>query len=284
VATLSRIQPDHPLLPKAVRWLMTTRQRGGHWQTTQETAWAIMALTEWMLATGDMENYYDWQVSLNDETIGQGTVTSDTLDQTTKLRVAVGDLLADAANRLVIERTAVSDSEKNSQARLYYAAHLTYYKPAHEVKALSRGISVSRQYRRLTPTEGKSQEKRSITEARLGEVIEVKLTIVAPTDLHYLVVEDPLPAGTEAIDSSLATTSIADQPSTGGDWRFTHTELRDDKAVLFATHLPQGAYKYTYRIRASLPGEYRVRPTHAEEMYYPEVFGRGKGEVFRISQ
>jgi uncharacterized protein YfaS (alpha-2-macroglobulin family) len=263
---------------------MTTRQRGGHWQTTQETAWAIMALTEWMLATGDLENYYDWQVSLNDETIGQGTVTSDTLDQTTKLRVAVGDLLADAANRLVIERTAVSDSEKNSQARLYYAAHLTYYRPSQEVKALSRGISVSRQYRRLTPAEGKSQEKRSITEARLGEVIEVKLTIVAPTDLHYLVVEDPLPAGAEAIDSSLATTSIADQPSTGGDGWFTHTELRDDKAVLFATHLPQGTYKYTYLIRASLPGEYRVRPTHAEEMYYPEVFGRGKGEVFRISQ
>jgi uncharacterized protein YfaS (alpha-2-macroglobulin family) len=42
-------------------------------------------------------------------------------------------------------------------------------------------------------------------------VIQVKLTIVAPTDLHYLLVEDPLLAGFEAIDTSLRTASAAAQ-------------------------------------------------------------------------
>ena len=107
---------------------------------------------------------------------------------------------------------------------------------------------------------------------------------MAPTDLHYVLIEDPLPAGAEAIDTSLATTSQADKSSIRNHWRFTHTELRDDKAVLFATYLPKGTYEYTYLIRATLPGEYQVRPTHAEEMYFPEVFGRSDGEVFRISE
>jgi len=40
--------------------------------------------------------------------------------------------------------------------------------------------------------------------------------------------------------------------------------------------------EYTYLIRASLAGEYRVIPTHAYEMYFPEVFGRSDGEVFTI--
>ena len=52
--------------------------------------------------------------------------------------------------------------------------------------------------------------------------------------------------------------------------------------MLFATYLPRGTYEYTYLIRASLPGEYRVIPTHAYEMYFPEVFGRSDGGLFTI--
>ncbi|MFQ5434871.1 MAG: hypothetical protein ACE5FD_08340, partial [Anaerolineae bacterium] len=118
---------------------------------------------------------------------------------------------------------------------------------------------------------------------------------IAPTDLHYVVLEDPIPAGTEGIDRSLQTTSVVgERPELGrtdrgnpygwGWWWFSHTELRDEKAVLFATFLPRGTYEYRYQIRASLPGEYRVIPTHAEEMYFPEVFGRGDGGVFTITE
>jgi len=129
---------------------------------------------------------------------------------------------------------------------------------------------------------------RTISEASLGDLIEVRLTIKAPADLHYLVVEDPLPAGTEAINTSLATTSLVDQQAaeSASDDRgaFTHTELRDEKAVLFATYLRRGTYHYSYLIRASLPGKYNVIPTHAQEMYFPEVFGRGSGNIFTISE
>jgi uncharacterized protein YfaS (alpha-2-macroglobulin family) len=111
-----------------------------------------------------------------------------------------------------------------------------------------------------------------------------------------VVVEDYLPAGAEAVNSSLAITSVAggqgpqfgrvgaDEDEPWGWWYFTHTDLRDEKAVLFANYLPQGVYEYTYTIRASLPGEYRVIPTQAEQMYFPEVFGRSDGGVFTISQ
>ena len=69
-----------------------------------------------------------------------------------------------------------------------------------------------------------------------------------------------------------------------GWWWFSHTELRDEKAVLFATYLPRGTYEYTYLIRASLPGEYNVIPTTAYQMYFPETFGRSDGGVFSITE
>ncbi len=288
IAALSRIQPDHPLLPQAVRWLMSIRENGGHWETTQETAWAIIGLTDFMTATGELEGEYKWRVSLNGDELGSGEVGADNIDETTKLQAEITQLLADAANRLAFERDPLGSDVSGSPGRLYYAAYLEYYKPVNEVKALDRGISISRRY---TLAEGDGSE--AITEAAVGDVIDVELTLVAPNDLHYVLVEDPFPAGAEGIDTSLATTSmVGEAPSIErtdrrdpwgyGWWWFSHSELRDEKAVLFANYLPKGTYVYRYQIRASLPGEFNVIPTHAEQMYFPEVFGRGDGGLFRI--
>jgi len=62
------------------------------------------------------------------------------------------------------------------------------------------------------------------------------------------------------------------------DWR--PTTLR--KVALFATHLGRGTYEYTYLMRASVAGDFNVPPAHAEEMYFPEVFGRSSGGVFSV--
>jgi hypothetical protein len=292
IAALSWIQPDHPLLPQAVRWLMTARSQDDHWPTTQETAWAIIGLTDWLKASGELKADYAWQVSLNGRRLGEGAADETNLDQTTQLQIELNELLSDSVNRLAIERDASAGSGQTGEAgNLYYAAYLTYFKPVEQVKALDRGIIVSRRY----SLQGSDEP---ITEANVGDFIEVKLTLVAPTDLHYVVVEDPLPAGAEAIDSSLATSSIvapgevinrpprleragAAQP--WGWWYFSHTDLRDEKAVLFASYLPRGVYEYTYTIRASLPGDYQVIPTHAEQLYFPEVFGRGDGGRLKIN-
>jgi uncharacterized protein YfaS (alpha-2-macroglobulin family) len=289
IAALSRIQPDNPLLPNAVRWLMSVRQNGGHWATTQENAWAIIGLTDWMVTSGELKGNYAWQVYLNGKELGQGRVNAQNIEETTNLQVEVKDLLANAINRLAIERGPISVGATSS-GRLYYDAYLTTYPMVQEVKALDRGIIVSRQYYLQGDQAGKP-----ISSARVDDVIQVKLTLIAPNDLHYVVVEDPFPAGTEGIDTSLATTSVVGQPpklirtdvrnpwSGGyGWWYFSHSELRDEKAVLFATYLPKGTYEYTYSIRAYLPGQFRVIPTHAEEMYFPDVFGRSDGGVFKI--
>jgi len=290
IAALSRIQPDHPLLPNAVRWLMSIREHGGHWETTQETAWAIIGLTDWMTITGELEGNYHWQVTLNNETLGEGAANAANIDETVKLRVEVGDLLAETVNRLAISRDPLGGAVEGSPGQLYYGAYLTYYQPVAQVKALDRGIIISRQY-----SLADDETAKAITEAEVGDIINVKLTLIAPNDLHYVVVEDPFPAGAEGVDVSLATTSAVGQapelertdranPWGWGWWYFSHSELRDEKAVLFATFLPKGTYEYTYQIRASLPGEFNVIPTHAEQMYFPEVFGRGDGGLFRISQ
>jgi len=65
---------------------------------------------------------------------------------------------------------------------------------------------------------------------------------------------------------------------------YSRSELRDEKVVLFADYLPKGAYEYSYTIRATLPGDYHVIPTVAQEFYFPEVFGRSDGRLLSIGR
>jgi uncharacterized protein YfaS (alpha-2-macroglobulin family) len=296
LAALARLDPDNALAPNAVRWLMSVRKEG-FWETTQETAWSILALTDWMAATGELEGVYGWQVVANGESLGEGSVARENIDQTVKLQIEVAELLADQANRVFIERFPSQESgQVEGTGRLYYSMYLRYFKPVNEVTALNRGIIVSRQYT-MSDCDAQEGPCQAIDQAQVGDVIQVKLTIIAPHDLHYVVVEDPFPAGAEGVDQSLKTTSVVGEapelsrtdrsnPWGGGYgwWWFSHTELRDEKAVLFATYLPRGTYEYTYLIRASLPGEYGVIPTNAYQMYFPEVFGRGDGGMFTINE
>jgi len=285
VDALVQLDPKNPLIANAVRWLMVAR-RDGIWETTQETAWALMALTRWMESTGELHGAYDYWVDLNEIGIASGAVGPGTVRDSVDLRVSAVDLLGAGSDRLTVGRGA-------GEGRLYYTAHLSVRLPVEEVEPVSRGIIVQRQYiSDACPADGRCPD---VNRAAVGETVRVRLTIIAPHDLYYVVVEDPLPAGTEAIDPALATTSVVD-PSPGvrraSDdrpwlwwwwWRwYSRSELRDEKAVLFADYLPAGTYVYEYAVRAVQPGEYRVLPASAHEFYFPEVFGRSGGRLFTV--
>jgi len=102
------------------------------------------------------------------------------------------------------------------------------------------------------------------------------------------------------VDASLRTTSITargphaiaervkENGAAIGDWRWwgwwtpTHVDLRDEKTALFAAELAPGSYEFRYQIRASLPGQFRLLPPTAYQMYQPEVWGRGAGGMFEV--
>jgi uncharacterized protein YfaS (alpha-2-macroglobulin family) len=294
LAALARIDPENALNANVVRWLLLARNGDG-WSTTQETAWAILAFTDYMAATGELEAGYRWGVALNYQPLQTGEANGQTLRETTELTIDVASLLRDASNRLTIERS-------EGPGRLYYTTHLRAYLPVEDVPATSRGISVQREYfQALTPSEREQCERSGgkdpvcqrepISEAQVGDTIQVKLTLVVPSDLYYVYVEDPLPAGAEAIDTSLRTTRQSAEPPQltpqdwdfwWGYWYFGHTQMRDEKTVLYAEVLPAGSYVYTYEMQATVAGEFKVMPTHAAEFYFPEVWGRSAGQVFRI--
>lgn len=280
MAYMAKVEPDNPVVANSVRWLMAHRT-DGRWSSTQETAWVIMGLTDWMVESGELEADFNYEIAVNGALIGSGQANAETLRETVELKVDMVNLLKDELNRVAIGRT-------DGPGNLYYTSHLRVALPVPEINALDKGFSVTRQYYhpddRTTP----------ISEIEQGETVLVRLTIVIPTARYYVVVDDFLPAGLEAIDTSLVTSPQESSPplyesaeefyrSGWGWWYFDHTELRDERVVLSADYLPAGTYEYVYLARASTPGAYRTIPPTASEFYFPEVYGRGDGMLFTVT-
>ena len=219
---------------------------------------------------------------------------SSNLGESEGLVVAMSDLLLGEDNDVRIAR-----SSAEAPGRLYYTMRLRYFPPAGVVEAANYGVSVSREY--LSAEDDADQ---AIADADLGDLVKVRLTVVAPTDLHYVVVEDFLPAGLEPVDTSLKTTSLEiqqmlqqEQQEERASWRrglhsgwwsglysyFTHVDMRDNRVVLFATYLPRGVHEYTYFLQATTAGQYRVMPAKTYEMYFPEVWGSTDGGTFTVN-
>jgi uncharacterized protein YfaS (alpha-2-macroglobulin family) len=271
-----QIDPNNPITANAVRWLMSART-GKSWYSTQETSWALIALTNWLTASNEFQTNYPYAVGLNGNSIDRGVANKDNLTQSVSLQIQLKDLLKDTANYLVFTR---GDGTGN----LYYTAYLSTNLSVASLPPLDQGVSLSRQYFTLTDS------KHPIAQAQRGDLVKVRLTVVVPDDLHYIVINDPLPAGLEAVDASITTDTavptkytVQDYNERGyGWWYFDHTELRDEKVVLSADYLPAGTYVYTYVARASTAGTFNVIPTTASEFYFPDVGGRGAGSQFVV--
>jgi uncharacterized protein YfaS (alpha-2-macroglobulin family) len=278
LSALIETDPNSALLPNAVRWLMSNRSRG-YWQSTQETAWVLLAMSSWINKSGEMKGNFQYAVAFNDKGLLDETANAGNISQSHSLTVDVTDLLSQDVNRLVL-------AHDGGAGNLYYTAHLNLDLPVDQIKALDRGIIISRQY--FYPNDLKTP----VTSAKPGDVLLARLTVVATSTLHNLLVEDALPAGLEAIDTSLNSSPTGTLPDQydwtridkdgWGWWFFSHVELRDEKVVLSTSELPAGTYVYTYQVRASTNGTFYTIPPTAQELYFPEVYGRGDGSVFTV--
>jgi uncharacterized protein YfaS (alpha-2-macroglobulin family) len=208
------------------------------------------------------------------------------------------------------EGVKLSLAAEGSGSAIYYYITVNEVPTKRPVNPEEKGIRIERWYE-------KYDEAKPISTVAAGELVRVRLRITVPTDRTFIVVDDALPAGLEAVDLSLRTASLAPGPGTGeqtsylspqevegegeegslsegrwyyGSWDsgwwspFEHKEIRDDRVVYSATVLWKGIYTMSYIARATTPGTFVRPPAHAEEMYNPAVYGRSDGGTFVVSE
>jgi uncharacterized protein YfaS (alpha-2-macroglobulin family) len=266
-------------LPEAVRYLVSTTSPQGDWWSPYETGWAILALNEVLKSTGDLAANYAYASEVNGTEMISGQADGSTQLESVITSIPVGALYAEDPNALLI-------NHGEGEGALYYKAHLFVSRPAEDVPPFGKGMSISRVYARLdpdgTPTFTQSGD--------IGELLQVQLTLVLENDVHYLMVEDMIPAGAEVLDTRLKTTDLGtvDYPVVSpfrngwGWWYFNAPLAYDDRVSWSASYLPAGTYQLTYTISLVHPGEYQVLPARSWNVYFPETQAVSAGEKFVI--
>jgi hypothetical protein len=288
VYALAQDEPDSPLLADAVRYLMAHRRVNGAWGSSYTNAWILMALAEVMRSTEELGASFGFFATLNGVPIANGQASGEGAPVVAD--IPVGDLYVGDPNALSVQRGP-------GQGRLYYTADLNVYTPVEGVTPLQNGVTVERKYY-PTGEDCPGRDCEPIESARPGELIRARLTITVDQAAYYLLVEDYLPAGTEALDTSLKTTQF-DMPEDEtqqeplfdprrpfdagwGWWHFTSPRYFDDHVSWATAYLPPGTYELTYLLVSLQPGEYRVLPARAWMFYFPETQGNSAGAIFTV--
>jgi uncharacterized protein YfaS (alpha-2-macroglobulin family) len=291
-ATLA-VDPDHPLVGPLVE-LLIQQGRSGSWiWNTQDYGTAVEALAEFQARHGTAAAERGLRVRSGNrlllESAAGGPASRDS-------SIALTGLLETKRDGTSLH---VSLDALRPGAPVYYYLTVTEVPRAQPVRPDDAGIAVERWY------ESYDTGKPTVS-AAAGALVRVRLRVTVAAERHFVVLDDALPAGLEAVDLSLRTVGppgpgAADTASTEaregqddegwwayGSWDagwwspFDHREIRDDRVVYSATILWPGTYSASYLARATTPGVFVRPPAHAEEMYNPAVYGRTDGGVFTV--
>jgi uncharacterized protein YfaS (alpha-2-macroglobulin family) len=293
-------RPAHPLASKLAMGLLAAR-KGGTWRNTQETAWSLLSLDDYRKVQEKVSPSFTAHVFLGEGELFSAAFQGRSLDQKS---------MSVPAAKLVTSGGAALAFDVQGQGKLFYEARLRYAKKVLPREAIERGFFVKKTLRAVSP--GALEEalkivpESSVSSFKGGDLVLVDLVVVTPSPREFVVLDDPLPAGFEAVDARLATTGRSydvdaaddesgdddddgDEPSDddvakGGAYRPSRflREIRDDRVLFFVDHLPAGMFRYRYLARATSLGAFVVPPAKAEEMYTPEVFGRTGSDLIRI--
>jgi alpha-2-macroglobulin len=273
---------DHDLIPKLVNGLLAHRTRG-RWGNTQENVFVLLALDRYFNTYESQTPDFVARVWLGEAYAGEHEFRGRTTDRyETLIPMAY---LVDESPESGLQDLILS---KDGPGRLYYRLGLRYAPLDLALDPLDMGFVVRRSYEGLDNPEDVYQDENGDWHIKAGTRVRVRLSMVADNRRYHVALVDPLPAGLEIMNPTLAVSgSIPQDPSAQeshygwwwwGPW-YEHQNLRDERAEAFTPLLWDGVYEYTYIARATTPGRFIVPPAKAEEMYSPEVFGRSSSTV-----
>jgi uncharacterized protein YfaS (alpha-2-macroglobulin family) len=268
---------------KLVRAITETRGSRDHWENTQENVFCTKALAQYAALYEKDSPSLEATATLNGAAIGSAKFR----------QFRDPPALVSRANGADAGTKATLHIERAGTERLYYSTRLAYAPTDQTATETNAGIEVHREY--SVERDGHWQLLAAPLAVRRGELVRVDVYVSLPAARHFVVVDDPVPGGLEPVNRDLATASTVDADATefqaaGGSfwfkysdwseygielWCFYHRELTHSAARFYADYLPAGHYHLSYGAQAMAEGEFSASPTKAEEMYDPDVYGKG---------
>ncbi|HLJ55099.1 MAG TPA: alpha-2-macroglobulin family protein, partial [Chthonomonadaceae bacterium] len=263
---LLTVLPSSPRIAGAVRWLMGNRVDRA-WGSTRSSAEAVLALAQAMVQSGELKPDFRATVGLDGEKTEAFVWTpAKAFDDPARVTLPPERWRGHAALTIRKEGAGV----------LYATMRAAYIVPSDAVSAADRGISVHRRYSLTAEDPSRAGTISS------GQDVEVTVDVTAAANYRYAMLEEPIPAGCEVAPPDDMYRPWGLSFESGGG--YVRQEVRDNKVVFFFSELPKGRATLTYRLHAETPGDYRILPSLASLVYFPEIRGNSAPVRARIGE
>lgn len=290
--TASSILPDSEEAGRQATKLMGSVNKEGIWTSTSDTGWSLMAMGQHfgninfgskMLTISYMQAGWPWT-----------TVAIDPMRITT-FPIEAGSFKSNPSIAITTP----------AGAGVMYKLAVKFPRLDMAQSGYSNGFGVTKKYQNMSGS----------GPIKVGDIVKVTLKVdVKDWRYHYIVLDDPLPAGMVAINTAIKTEEYMpadsrirsdDSESEGevegdidydwydywseldhetGEYRFTPNffEMRDDRVLVFKNRIWSGKYTYTYYARAICEGSFVVPSTKVQLMYEPDIVGYSPAVTMNI--
>ncbi len=236
-------------MPRLVRGALS-RQYRGIWNTTTANAWGVLAMEKFSKKFEPTSPAGKTSLSLN------GVMRSVEWSNHSE----GGNIMYDWPDRQ--EDLRISHNGTGTPwAIIQSLAAIPLKEP------FTSGYKISKT---IIPVEKKSKNKWS-----RGDVARVRLELEAQTDMTWVVVNDPIPAGSIVLGSGLGRDSrmlTEDEKKTGWVWP-SFEERSFEGYRLYYEFVPKGKWTVDYTVRLNNDGVFNLPETRVEALYSPEMRG-----------
>lgn len=261
--TLLEIRPSAPETDAMVQWILFNR-KAQEWDSARSTAEAVYCLLDVMQKKGLMNEPSSYQVTWGNQTARK---TVQPFDWTEDLRwEKQGASITPADYTASVEK----------RGGLTDFASLSVIYTSKDPKASPKGVlNVKREYFVKFVQDGVSKIRpvEDLSSVKVGDEVEVHLTLNADSAFDYVLLSDPRPSGFESRDLL-----------SGWTWNPVpvYQENRDASTQFYINWLPAGEMKLKYILRPTLEGEYRALPAQLQSMYAPEFGAHTAGQKLSV--
>ena len=264
------IRGTSPLAGSSANYLIKNRTGYG-WGTTNETSFTILALTDYLSGQQEQSGSNNFTFDLNGKTYTTGMLEAGNLFANIDIPI---EQLHPGANSIKLSTSGA--------APLYYDIVTSYVTPKTVMDGAGKVI-ITRRY--LDPKTNKPLE--GITE---GQLVKVEMVVKMPDNASFIIVEDHLPGGLEALNENLNSTTQGvneygyyDDVFFWQDYGYNYKEILGDRVSFFITEFERGSKTLTYYARATINGAFTALPAEAYAMYNEKLWGRSSSTIINVS-
>ncbi len=242
-------------IPRLVRGALG-RLRRGHWSTTVANAWGVLAL-EKFAALFEQE-----------PVAGQSIATLAGASQAVDWTAAPGGATLEMGwprQRSPLQLRMAGTGRPWATVRSIAAIPLK--------ESISAGFTIRKS---MAPVQQKEKSGWSV-----GDIVRVKLELESTSDMTWVAVNDPIPAGAAILGTGLGRDSqLATQGEKSEGWVWPAFEERSFESFrAYYEYVPKGRWTLEYTLRLNSSGRLQLPSTRVEALYAPEMFAEIPNEA-----